>query len=129
MFRKEALLSESEDWSSDGRSPVPGSRPTPSPFVAFDRRELNAILRVYSRRVAEGEWRDYALDHLVDRAVFSIFRRTSEMPIYRVEKIPALARKQGAYQVVAASGLILKRGHVLATVLKVLDKPKLSLVM
>jgi hypothetical protein len=68
------------------------------------------------------------LDHLEDRAVFSIFRRASEMPIYRVEKVPALARKQGAYQVLAASGLILKRGHVLGTVMKVLEKPRLSIV-
>jgi hypothetical protein len=104
VFLKEALLSEGEDWSSDGRGLASGGRPAASPFVAFDRRELNAILRVYSRRVAEGEWRDYALDHLADRAVFSIFRRTSEMPIYRVEKIPALGRKQGAYQIVTASG-------------------------
>jgi hypothetical protein len=55
--------------------------------VTFERRELDAILRVYSRKVAEGEWRDYAIDHLEDRAVFSIFRRTSEMPLYRVEKV------------------------------------------
>jgi hypothetical protein len=96
--------------------------------VAFDRGELDAILRVYGRRVASGEWRDYAIDQLEDRAVFSIFRRTSEMPIYRVEKIPALARKQGAYRVVAATGAILKRGHELAGVLRILDKPKLALV-
>ena len=121
-------MSESEDWSSGGRV-VSAARPSASHVVAFDRRELDAILRMYSRRVAEGAWRDYALDHLADRAVFSIFRRASEMPIYRVEKIPALTRKQGAYQVVAASGLILRRGHALAAVLKVLEKPKLSLVM
>ena len=96
--------------------------------AAFNRRELDAILWVYGRKVAEGECRDYAIDHLDDRAVFSIFRRTSEMPMFRVEKIPALARKQGAYRVVAASGAILKRGQELAAVLKVLDKPKLSLV-
>jgi hypothetical protein len=96
--------------------------------VSFDRRELNAILRVYGNKVAEGEWRDYAIDHLEDRAVFSIFRRASEMPMYRVEKIPAFTRKQGAYRVVAATGLILRRGHELAQVLRILDRPRLSLV-
>ena len=119
-------MSESEDWSLAGRrmaSPVRLPR-----HVAFDRRELDAILRVYGRKVAEGEWRDYAIDHLEDRAVFSIFRRTSEMPMFRVEKIPAFARKQGAYRVVAATGAILKRGHELAAVLRILDKPKLALV-
>jgi hypothetical protein len=83
---------------------------------------------VYGRKVADGEWRDYAIDHLRDRAVFSIYRRASEMPMYRVEKLPPAARKQGAYQIVAPTGLILKRGHDLAGVLKILDRPKLSLV-
>ena len=96
--------------------------------VTFDRRELDVILRVYGGKVAEGEWRDYAIDHLADRAVFSIYRRASEMPLYRVEKIPALARKQGLYRIVAATGLILKRGHDLAGVLRILNRPKLSLV-
>ncbi len=120
-------MSEGEDWSSSGSRPWPASPGAPR-RVSFMRRELDAILRVYSRKVAEGEWRDYAIDHLADRAVFSIFRRTSEMPIFRVEKYPALARKQGAYGVIAASGAILKRGHDLAGVLRVLDKPKLSVV-
>jgi hypothetical protein len=122
-------LSECEDWSFSGRRSF-GVRPRKlTPQVAFDRSELDAILHVYGRKVAEGEWRDYAVDHLADRAVFSIFRRASEMPMFRVEKIPALARKQGAYRIVAATGAILRRGHELAAVLKILDKPKLSLVV
>jgi hypothetical protein len=91
--------------------------------VTFDRRELNRILDLYGRMVAAGEWRDYAVDFLKDRAVFSVFRRTSEMPIYRIEKNPRLARRQGAYTVVSVTGLILKRGHELERVLRVLDKP------
>jgi hypothetical protein len=126
--RKEAPLSECEDWSFGGRW-LSSSRPPHRPrTVAFDRQELDAILQVYGRKVSEGEWRDYAIDHLEDRAVFSIFRRSSEMPMYRVEKVPALARKQGIYRVVAATGLILKRGHELGGVLRFLDKPRLSLV-
>jgi hypothetical protein len=78
--------------------------------------------------VAAGEWRDYALDGLKDRAVFSIYRRTSEYPLYRIEKRPALARKQGAYSVVTATGLILKRGRELAQVLSVFDKKRLRVV-
>lgn len=90
--------------------------------VRFDRRELDAILRVYSFMVAGGDWRDYGISHLKDRAVFSIFRRASEMPLYRIEKSPKNARKQGAYSVITASGQILKRGQDLPTVLKVFDK-------
>jgi len=121
-------LSESEDCSFGGRRTASHVRPSAYRQVSFDRSELDVILRVYGCKVAEGEWRDYAIDHLEDRAVFSIFRRASEMPMYRVEKVPALARRQGAYRVIAATGLILKRGHELAAVLKILDKPKLSLV-
>ena len=74
--------------------------------------------------VADGEWRDYAIDLLKDRAIFSVFRRSSEMPLYRIEKDPKLARRQGAYSVVATGGMILKRGHDLAQVLRVLEKKK-----
>ena len=74
--------------------------------MTFDRRELNRILELYGRMVAAGEWRDYAIDFLKDRAVFSVFRRSSEVPIYRIEKNPKLARRQGAYSVVSATGLI-----------------------
>lgn len=91
--------------------------------VSFDRIELQTILNLYGRMVAEGEWRDYAIDFTPDKAIFSIYRRTSEVPLYRIEKDPALARKQGAYAVVAASGLILKRGHDLDRVVRVLAKP------
>ena len=90
--------------------------------MTFDRRELNRILGLYGRKVAAGEWRDYAIDFLRDRAVFSVFRRSSEVPIYRIEKNPRFARRQGAYSVVSATGLIVRRGHELDRVLRVLDK-------
>jgi hypothetical protein len=96
--------------------------------VTFNRRELNRILDLYGRKVAAGEWRDYAIDFLKDKAVFSIFRRSSEMPIYRIEKSPRLARRQGAYSVVTVTGLILKRGHELDRVLRVLER-SLSVVV
>jgi len=91
--------------------------------VTFNRDELRVLFDLYGRKVAEGEWRDYALDFLKDRAVFSVFRRSTEFPLYRVEKDPRLARRQGAYAVVSQSGLVLKRGQDLARVLRVLDKP------
>src|SRR6201995_4397983 len=89
------------------------------PQVTFDRPELNRILTVYGRMVAAGEWRDYALDFLDEVAVFSVFRHASEMPLYRVEKRPKLKAKQAQYSVIAAGGVILKRGHDLVQVLKV----------
>jgi hypothetical protein len=96
------------------------------PQVTFDRPELNRILALYGRMVAAGEWRDYALDFLSETAVFSIFRRASEMPLFRIEKRPELRAKQGQYCVIAAGGVILKRGHELAQVLKVFDKKLLK---
>ncbi len=101
--------------------------PAPKP-VSFDRRELQLILNLYGRRVAEGEWRDYAIGFSPLKAVFAIFRRASETPLYTIEKSPALARRQGAYSVVSADGFVLKRGHELDRVLAVLDK-KIKLVV
>lgn len=97
------------------------SSPAPS-IVSFDRHELREILNLYGRKVADGDWRDYAIDFTAQKAVFSIYRRTSEYPLYRIEKTPKLARKQGIYSVIAATGLVLKRGHDLARVIAVLDK-------
>jgi hypothetical protein len=96
--------------------------------VMFDRKELGTILSVYGRKVAEGEWRDYAIGAGREAAVFAIFRRTSEMPLYRVEKRPKLRHKQGLYCVVAATGLVMKRGHDLAQVLRVLEPKRPQLV-
>jgi hypothetical protein len=84
--------------------------------------DLDRILGLYGRMVAAGEWRDYAIDFLKDRAVFSIFRRTAEVPIYRIEKNPRLGRRQGAYSVISATGHILRRGHELDRVLGALDR-------
>lgn len=94
----------------------------PPVTVRFDRHELGKILNVYGKMVAAGVWRDYAIDHMSDRAVFSVFRRAAEVPLFRIEKNPKLAAKQGAYSVIAASGLIMKRGHELDRVLRVFDK-------
>jgi hypothetical protein len=92
--------------------------------TTFDRQELTAILDLYGRKVASGAWRDYAIDFLKDKAVFSVYRKASEYALYRIEKDMRLARKQGAYSVIAAGGLIMKRGHDLKRVLSVLeDRP------
>ncbi len=96
--------------------------PAGLPYTSFSRHELCAILSLYGSKVAEGEWRDYSIDFLKDKAVFSVFRRSSERPVYRIEKNPKLNKRQGAYSVVAMTGLILKRGHDLTKVLRVLDR-------
>ncbi len=101
--------------------------PTPFPGrdierVAFHRTELNVILGLYGRMVAAGEWRDYGMSFLKDVAVFSVFRRTAEHPMYRIEKRPKLRDKQGMYSVIGMDGQILKRGHDLKTVLRVLER-------
>lgn len=99
--------------------------PTPDPLpdqVVFDRAELGVILGVYGRFVAAGEWRDYGMSFLKDVAIFSVFRRAAEHPIYRIEKRPRLRGRQGMYSVIGMDGQILKRGHDLRTVLRVFDR-------
>ena len=110
-------IDPSESHGGDGLSSF-----APAASVTFSRRELDRILRVYGRKVAAGEWRDYAIDFLKDRAVFSVFRRAAEVPVYRIEKHPKLARRQGAYSVISATGLIVRRGHELDPVLRAIDR-------
>lgn len=103
---------------------VASPTPKPSRFIAsvtFDRRELTTILNVYGRKVASGEWRDYAMDFLRERALFSIYKRSSDLPLYVIEKNPKLRAKQGQYMVLSQEGRVLKRGHELETVLRVLE--------
>lgn len=107
--------------------PQPGTGSKPPITVRFTYRELQAILNVYGRQVAGGGWRDYALDFLRDRALFSIYRQHSERPLYVIEKNPRLRDRQGQYLVIAQDGRVLKRGHELEAVLRVLE-PRLSLV-
>lgn len=99
--------------------PNPQRRPEP---VAFHRTELSVILGLYGRMVAAGEWRDYGISHLQDVAIFAVFRRTAEHPIYRIEKRPKLRDRQGQYAVIGLDGRVLKRGHDLRTVLRVLER-------
>lgn len=104
-------------------APTPFPAPQPAPErVTFHRRELGVILTLYGRMVSAGEWRDYGMSFLKDVAVFSIFRRTAEHPIYRIEKRPKLRNRQGQYAVIGMDGQILKRGNDLRTVLRVLER-------
>jgi Protein of unknown function (DUF2794) len=100
----------------------------PSRRIFFDRRELNSILSAYGRGVAQGDWKDYAMDALSDRALFSIYKRASEAPLYQIEKRPELARKQGAWALLSAQGMILKRGHDLESLLRFFDRKRFALV-
>lgn len=119
-----ALRPRTAGWSQQTSLGPPGTHQgrEPQSVTTFNRQELSAILAVYGRKVAAGEWRDYALDLGPEKAVFSVFRRSSECPLYRIEKCPKLAKRQGAYSVVAPAGLLLKRGPDLGRVLAVLEK-------
>ena len=96
--------------------------------IFFERFELNHLFLMYGRKVSAGEWRDYALDALPDCALFSVYRRTSEAPLFQIEKRPADARKQGVFSVRAADGRVLRRGHDIERVLRVLEPERMQLV-
>jgi hypothetical protein len=106
-------------WGMTSQTPLQHYAPEQ---VAFHRTELNLILGLYGRMVAASEWRDYGLSHLRDAAVFSVFRRTAENPLYRIEKRPKLRMKQGQYAVIGMDGQVLKRGNDLRQVLRVLER-------
>jgi len=108
-------------------TPIMSSQQHKPSQVAFDRKELAAILGLYGQMVSNGDWKDYAMDFLKDKAVFSVYRKASEHALYAIEKTPALRNKQGQFSVIAPGGLILKRGHELKTVLRVFDKKRFKL--
>ena len=107
--------------------PAPRPGPHGGP-VFFERRELNLILRLYGRMVAQGEWRDYAIDSDADHAAFCVFRRTSKAPLYRIEKRPALASRQGQWAVIAPGNVVLRRGHDLEQVLRLFEARKFRVI-
>lgn len=107
----------------------PSYQPAPlARVVFFERAELDLLMRLYGRMVAAGEWRDYAISGMADAAVFAVFRRSGDAPLYRIEKRPALARRQGAWAVIGHSGHILRRGRDPAQTLRVFDKGRLTVV-
>lgn len=110
-----------QDFSGAFGAPLKGP-------VFFERKELDLILRLYGQKVASGDWRDYAIDSFPDVVSFNVFRRAGEAPYYRIEKRPALSRKQGAFAVFNQAGIVLKRGRELGPVLNVLDKTKFDIV-
>ena len=124
MSETEPIVFSPRQAGSFRGAPSPGSPGAEAhrPPTTFNRQELSAILSVYGRKVAAGEWRDYSIDIGRDKAVFSVFRRASECPLYRIEKVHKHARKQGAYAIVAPAGLILKRGHDLCRLLRIFEE-------
>ncbi|MGH1330388.1 MAG: DUF2794 domain-containing protein [Paracoccaceae bacterium] len=103
------------------QTPPIANRPAPEQ-ITFDRHELGAIMGLYGRMVAAGEWRDYGMSFLSEVAIFSVFRRTAEHPLYRIEKRPKMRLRQGMYCVIGMDNQILKRGQDLKTVLRVLER-------
>ena len=115
-------------WGTGAESSPSRPSDTRESSIRFDRLELKRILNTYGRMVMAGEWRDYAIDFRPDAAVFSVFRRTAEIPLYSIEKRPRLKDRQGQYSVVAAGGPVLGRGHDLTVVLRVLERKLLKAV-
>jgi uncharacterized protein DUF2794 len=64
----------------------------------FTRSELNQLLGLYSRNVARGIWRDYAIDHRDGQALFSVFRHTHESATYTIVKSAGPGARDGASQ-------------------------------
>ncbi|MBT7642961.1 MAG: DUF2794 domain-containing protein [Rhodobiaceae bacterium] len=96
--------------------------------IMWTRPELSILLNIYGRQVAAGHWRDYAMSDGKEAATFSMFRRASEVALYKVEKIPALRRKQGQYVLSGMEGRVLRRGHDLEAVLRFFERKNMRLI-
>jgi uncharacterized protein DUF2794 len=115
------LATRTSYWGSPENIPARGAERYEG-SIRFDRKELKRILGTYFRMVVAGEWRDYAIDFRDDAAVFSVFRRASESPLYRIEKRPKQKDRLGQYCVIAPGNQVLNRGNDLAGVLRVLER-------
>jgi len=104
------------------KSGLSGNNGGTTSAIYIVRPELTQILNVYGKMVAAGMWHDYAIDTLKDLAIFSIFKRASERPVYRIIKEPALAHKQGMWRITGADGSTLKRGKKLNQLLRYFDR-------
>ncbi len=94
------------------------SRSSSKPFF-FSRHELGRLLQLYSRRVATGDWRDYAIDSDHTIAIFSVFKHTLDTPLYAVSK----TRLQGEYLYAFYQGsLKIYQSQNLDEVLRALEK-------
>jgi hypothetical protein len=89
--------------------------------VVFERSELNQLLNLYSKRVAAGEWRDYAIDFRPGMAMFSIFRHTAEQPLFAIAKMAPGSQRQGDYLVVNGPRK-LAQGRSIGEVLAALER-------
>ena len=86
----------------------------------FDRQELRQLLDVYSRRVATGEWKDYAIDHQGPVATFSIFRNTFDTPLFAIAK----RTNGGKCDYIVFNGYEkLKQAATIQEVLKIFNRP------
>ena len=97
-------------------------------MVSFNRYELNLILRIYGQMVSRGDWRDYSISSFDSKAVFSIFKRTSENPIYNIEKRPKKQRRNNIYSVKTIDGQIINDGSILEQVLRIFNRRLLKIV-
>jgi hypothetical protein len=88
----------------------------------FTRAELNQLLSLYSRQVARGHWRDYAIRHADGKAVFAVFRHSHETALYTIVKsAPQGDPNKGEFAVLSGR-MPLARGPVLGQVLAQLQK-------
>ena len=90
--------------------------------VSFHKKELEPIFKIYGQMVSKGEWRDYNISSSFSNAIFSIFRRSSEKPLYMIIKKPKLSINSITYSIVAFDGQIIKQGQDLKLVLHILNK-------
>ena len=127
LFELDFKCKDRKSFTMNKLTPFPAQKSLE--VVSFNRKELAVILSIYGKMVAAGEWRDYGISALHDVAVFSIFRRTAENPLYRIEKRPKLRNKQGEYAVIGMDGQILKRGQDLKKVIRILERKLIRAVV
>ena len=94
----------------------------------FIKKELQAILNLYARKVSSGDWKDYGLSVNKKEITFDVYQRTSEKPIYRISKNLNPKNKTEKFYVLDKNGKIIKRSENLDSLIKKIEWSNLKLV-
>ena len=99
-----------------------------SQITTFNKNELNLILSIYGRNVAQGIWKDYAIDHAKDFAIFSIYRNTFEKVFLSIKKNSSKFKKQRKFALYDANQKKIKDSDILTDIINQLRNKKIRVV-
>ena len=94
----------------------------------FVKKELQAILDLYAKKVSSGDWKDYGLSINKREITFDVYKRASEKPIYRISKNLNPKNRKEKFYILDKNGIIIKRSENLDSLINRVEWSKLRVV-